>query len=124
MSVVQRSVAACIALLLLGAPAAFACGELGSGAAHCSMPEMSASMAMAPCHQDDQMSRDCCDMGSSPDPIRPPAVEGSKLLLVSEALDLTAANLVPPTDEKVGPARDVGGLAFLQRYTLFSAYLL
>jgi hypothetical protein len=123
-----RLTALCVGVLLLAAPAAFACGELGTMTSRCPMAEMadmSGSMGTSICHDSGQMSKDCCGLPSTPEPIKALSFEGAKLLTALEVTDLeVAAPLTPPGPPPHSTPVDAFHLHDLGRYTLFSSLLL
>lgn len=130
----NRFTALCVGVLLLAAPAVFACGELGAmTTSNCSMSEamgemsesMSSTMGTAICHDSDQMSDDCCDVRSAPEPMEALSFESARLLTVLEATELRVA--VSPAPAAVplrAPSADAFRLHELGRYTLFSSFLI
>ncbi|MCH7665210.1 MAG: hypothetical protein IH936_04685 [Acidobacteria bacterium] len=133
----NRFTVVCVGVLLLAAPAAFACGELGSMAtSRCpmvdAMAEISESIGSATgstgtsiCHDSGQMSNDCCDARSAPEPMQARSFESVKLLVSLEATDLqVVAPLAPAALPHATPAADAFHLHDLGRYTLFSSFLL
>jgi hypothetical protein len=121
----NRLAALCVGVLLLAAPAAWACGELGAMTSQCPMPEMTESMGTSMCHDDGQMSEDCCDLTSAPEPMQASSFESAKLLT---ALEVTDLQVVAPPAPAVLPRHSTSADAFrppdLGRYTLFSSFLL
>ena len=136
----HRCTVLCVGVLLLAAPGAFACGELGAMAtSRCpmadamtdAMAEMSESMGStmgstgtSKCHDSGQMSNDCCEVRSAPEPMQARSFEIAKLLVSLEATDLQGVSpLTPAALPRATPADDFR-LHGLGRYTLFSSFLL
>ncbi len=127
----NRFTALCVGVLLLAAPSAFACGELGAMMpSQCSMAEKiemaeTAETCTSMCHDGGQMSADCCDVRSAPEPIPALSVESVKLLT---ALEVTAVQIVALPASAVLLRQFAPAHAFrlheLGRYTLFSSFLI
>ena len=119
-----------LAVLLLAAPAVWACCDAGTMASPCPMGSMQqdagAAMSMTmPCHAGDRMSADCCDLEWAPTPVATRALEVAPPLV---ALDVRAPLLMAPPlpvdpTARSAPPRS-SRLHDLGRYTLFSAFLL
>ena len=118
--------ALCVGMLLLAAPAAWACGELGGMASGCPMSgEMQAPMATSMCHDCGQMSKDCCEVRSAPEPVPALSFESAKMLAALEVTDLQIGALTAPVARpSPTPLADSFRLHDLGRYTLFSSFLL
>ena len=121
----NRFTVLCVAVLLLAAPSAFACGELGAMlTSPCPMAEMSQSRGTSPCHDANQMAEDCCNIQSAPESMQALSFESVKLLVSLEVTDLqVVAPLAPAAMPHATPA-DAFRLHDLGRYTLFSSFLL
>lgn len=127
----NRLTALCVGVLLLAAPAAFACGELGAMmTSQCSLAEIiekaeADETAASMCHSAGQMSADCCDVRTGPERVQASSVESLRLLA---ALELAGVQIVTlpafadPLRESV-PV-DASRLHKLGRYTLFSSFLI
>ena len=113
-----------VGVMLLAAPAAWTCGELGAMAPRCPMTEMAESMGTSPCHSSDRMSKDCCDMRSDPEPIGVLSIEGVKLLRTLHAIDPQVVEPAPAALPSLSTHADAFRLHDLGRYTLFSSFLL
>lgn len=113
-------------LLLLAAPTAFACGEIVAMASQCPMAEkteMAEAMDPAMCHDSGQMTEGCCDVRSAPDSLQALSFESARLLTALDATDLRA--VVPPAALPLHlTSVDAFGKSDLERYTLFSSFLL
>ncbi|NNE47713.1 MAG: hypothetical protein HKN37_13750 [Rhodothermales bacterium] len=122
----NRYIAFCAGVLLLAAPAAWACGQIGEMSAECDMPEMAGSMGgTAMCHDGGQMADDCCDVGPAPDTAQAISFQSLKLLTTLVAVDLQ--EVAPPAPAALSPdllSADGFRLHDLGRYTLFSSFLL
>ena len=127
----NRFTALGVGVLLLAAPAAFACGELGAMASGCpmaemaEMAEMTGSMGISKCHDSGPISEDCCDVRSAPEPTQALSFESLKLLTALEVTDLQVEALpaLAGLPRQSMPA-DAFRLHELGRYTLFSSFLL
>ncbi|MEE8367946.1 MAG: hypothetical protein V3S30_06480 [Thermoanaerobaculia bacterium] len=119
-------IALCVGALLFAAPVAFACGELVGMASQCSTAEtaeMAESVDPAMCHDSGQMTEGCCDVRSAPDSLQASSFESDRLLTALDATDLRA--VVPPATSPLHFASvDAFGKPDLERYTLFSSFLL
>jgi hypothetical protein len=116
-------------VLLLAAPAAWACGEFGatvtSKCPMAEMSEMSGSMGTSICHDNGQMSKDCCDVRSAPELTQALSFESAKLLTALEVTDLqVVAPIAPAALPPHSTPADASCLHDLGRYTLFSSFLL
>lgn len=120
----SRFTALCIGVLLLAAPAAFACGDLGAMmTSQCPMAEVLRSPDTSMCHDSGQISNDCCDVRSAPEPMQALSFESAKLLTALEVTDLQVVALPAALPPHSTPA-DAFRLHDLGRYTLFSSFLL
>jgi hypothetical protein len=133
----NRFTALGVGVLLLAAPAASACGDLGVMIPGCpmaemaEMPEMSQMAEMAgstgrsPCHSAGEVGDDCCKVRSAPEPTQALSFASAKLLTVLEVTDLqVVAPLAPAAQPPHFTPADASRLHDLGRYTLFSAFLL
>lgn len=130
MTSLTRFTALCVGMLLLAVPAAFACGELSAMTSQCPMAEM-AEMGEMPgstgtsiCHDGGQMTEDCCDMRSAPEPMQALSYESAKLLTALEVTDLQLVAPIAPAAPPHSTPPDGFRLHDLGRYTLFSSFLL
>ncbi len=112
------ALAAC--LLLFAAPAAWACAELGAMASHCSMEP---SSEMPACHDAGEVSMDCCDMKPAPETSQALSSESLKLLMSLGVNELTTTLDVPRQAFGAAVAESIRPPG-LERYTLFSSFLL
>ena len=128
-----RLTALALGVLLLAAPAAWACCELGATVTpKCQMAskcppvaEMAGSMETSICHDDGQMAKNCCDARSTPEPTQALPFESAKLLVAFEVTDLrVVASLAPAALPLLSTPADAFRLHDLGRYTLFSSFLL
>ncbi len=89
------------------------------------MGEMPSPMGTSICHGNGQMSKDCCDVRSAPEPTQALSFKSAKLLTALEVTDLLVVVPVAPTalPPHSTPA-DAFRLHDLGRYTLFSSFLL
>ncbi len=128
MSRLAHYTALCVGVLLLAAPAAFACGEVGAMTSQCPMGEMGempGPMGTSICHGSGQMSEDCCDIRSAPEPMQALSYESAKLLTALQVIDLQV--VVPLAPAALAPhptSADAFRPPDLGRYTLFSSFLL
>lgn len=122
----NRYIALCVGALLFAAPAAFACGEIVAMTSQCSMaemPEMAESMGTSSCHDSGQMTLGCCDIRSALDPVQALSFQSARLLTALDATDLRA--VVPLAALPLHlTSVDAFGKSDLERYTLFSSFLL
>ncbi len=123
-----RLTALCVGVLLLAAPAAWACGEFGgtvtSKCPMAEMSEMSGSMGTSICHGNGQMSKDCCDVRSAPEPTQALSFESAKFLTALEVTDLQVVAPLAAALPLHSTPEDAFRLHDLGRYTLFSSFLL
>ena len=126
MTSLTRLTALCVGVLLLAAPAVWACGELGLMSSECDMPEMAGSMSgTSMCHDGGQMSDECCDVESAPEPLQAVPFESIELLTTLKAADLqVAASLAPDVLPPHSMPVDGFRLHDLGRFALFSSFLL
>ncbi len=119
----NRLIALCVGALLLAAPAAWACGELGAMTPQCPMTAMQGSTGTSMCHDGGRMSEDCCDFASASEPMQALSVDNAKLLMAPEVTDL---RVVAPLAPAALPPHSADALRppDLGRYTLFSSFLL
>jgi hypothetical protein len=125
----NKLTALCVGVLLLAAPAAWACGEVGATAmSPCPMGEMphrSGSMGTVTCHDDGPMSEGCCDVRSAPEPMQALTLGSTELLPALEVRDhQQGAPLGLAALPQQCPPADALRLHDLGRYTLFSSFLL
>lgn len=124
-----RSTALCVGVLLLAAPAAWACGEFGamvmSPCPMAEMSKMSGSMGALTCHGNGPMSKRCCDVRPAPEPTQASTFESTERL---PAPEVTGHQQVAPLGAMALPLQyppaDALRLHELGRYTLFSSFLL
>lgn len=128
MTSLTRFIALCVGMLLLAVPAAFACGELGAMSPDCPMAEMGempGQTGTSICHGSGQMSEDCCDIRSAPEPMQALSYESAKLLTALQVVDLpVVAPIAPAAMPLHSTPADAFRLHDLGRYTLFSSFLL
>lgn len=118
----NRLTALALGLLLVAAPATWACGELsGSMACH---PD-TRPVTMSGCHGMSQASIDCCSFESATEPRQATGLRSPTLITVLEASDqeLGHPRTSAASREDTAPARS-SRLHELGRYTLFSSFLL
>jgi len=85
--------------------------------------EMTESMGRSMCHHSGQMTLGCCDIRSAPDSLQASSFESARLLTALDATDLRA--VVPPAALPLHlTSVDAFGKSDLERYTLFSSFLL
>lgn len=130
----NRLTALCVGVLLLAAPAAFACGELGAMVmSQCPMAdapmnataEMSHSADTSMCHKAGAMAKDCCDARPAPEPMQAMSFETAKLLAALEVTDPRMMAVAAPACLRPhSTPADALRLHDLGRYTLFSSFLL
>lgn len=118
----SRPIVLIAALLLLAAPAAWACGEVLSAMACCPLMD---AMPSGNCHGQGDLAMDCCATDSSSDPMAAPPADGARpspapVGLVSSAILPARAAAQPriAAPELSSRIHDLG------RYTLFSSFLL
>lgn len=149
MSRLYRIAALGLGVLLLVAPAAMACGDLGGMGAGCpmggmpgmpgmpgmsEMPEMShhgemtetpGSMSTSPCDSSDGTAEDCCEVREAPERVRALTLESTRHVVVPAVTPLEIVLQPAPLGRLAkGPPIDASRRYELGLFTLLSTFLL
>ncbi len=141
MTFVTRLTALVLVLMLPVAPAAWACGDLGTAAPACPMSRSMGSPPMGPhsmgapsmgdgsmgvpdCHQGGQMAMDCCTAGPGPAPTPAPSAAAAAAPAPLEDGEPMASPPSSAPEQPASPAAKCRRLRDPGRYTLFAAFLL
>lgn len=89
------------------------------------MAEMAGSMGTSMCHDGSEMSDDCCEAQSAPEPMQALSLESAKLLAALEVTAFQIGESPSPADLSLySTPVDAFRLHDLGRYTLYSSFLL
>ncbi|MFQ5528272.1 MAG: hypothetical protein ACE5GX_18710 [Thermoanaerobaculia bacterium] len=94
-----------------------------SSTAH-GMAEMAQATDSSMCHKSGSMSEDCCDVRATPEPLQALSFESAKLLVALEATEFSVGAQLAPTALQQLSVLEDDPRHGLERYTLFSSFLL